>query len=133
MNQSDDETWVIAENEESFFRFNKLPEIANLIHLYPFRMGVAIPVVITPDVNRELLSIEMFIESFLENDGVLVASIMGKKEDFKEFVFYVKEGLDYKDIHETIKTAFPKYEIQMYVNKDPEWSLFKEIRDSIHD
>lgn len=73
--------------------------------------------------------VETFIENLLKADGILIAVITGK--NFKEFIIYVKEKLDYKKIHEDIKNAFQNYDIQMYVEKDQDWFFFNDTKANI--
>ena len=96
---------------------------------YPIRIGVAIPVDSLKDENSALYEIEDMLTEQLESNGLgiqaMAISGMDGKE-FKEFVFYTKEGVDFKTLHEDIQTAFPKYEIQFYAEKDSDWSVYRE-------
>ena len=127
MNNIESNTWVVAKNGDILMRFNKLPDEA--LTEFPFRMGIAIPVTITVETNVEMQKIEDMIESLIGANGALVAVVTSP--DFKEFVLYVKEGLDYKKIHEDIKSSSPNYDIQMYVEKDPNRTFFKDTKASI--
>jgi Family of unknown function (DUF695) len=96
---------------------------------YPIRIGVAIPVNSLTDENKALYDVEDILREQLESKGLgiqaMAVSGMGGQE-FKEFVFYAKESVDFKTLHEDVQAAFPKYEIQFYAKKDSDWSVYKE-------
>ena len=96
---------------------------------YPIRVGVAIPVLSLKVENQELYEVEDMLTEQLESKGLgfqaMAVSGMGG-QGFKEFVFYTKESVDFKTLHEDIQAAFPKYEIQFYAEKDSDWTVYKE-------
>ena len=96
---------------------------------YPIRVGVAIPVNSLKEENEALNAVEDMLTEQLESKdlGIQVMAVSGMGgQEFKEYVFYTKTSVDFKTLHENIQAAFPKYEIQFYAEKDPDWVLYKE-------
>ncbi len=96
---------------------------------YPIRVGVAIPTDSLQEENDTLNAVEDMLVERLETTELGVLAMVVSRLDgqqFKEFVFYTKENVDFKKLHEDIQSAFPKYEVQFYAENDPEWSLYKE-------
>ncbi len=96
---------------------------------YPIRVGVAIPVNSLKDENEALNAVEDLLTEKLESKdlGIQAMAVSGMGgQEFKEFVFYTKENVDFKTLHDDIQAAFPKYEIQFYAEKDPDWNVYKE-------
>jgi hypothetical protein len=96
---------------------------------YPIRVGVAVPVESIKDSNPTLEALEdMITERFNEDKSgvgcLIITSLDG--DQFKEFVFYTKENVDFKTLHEELQEAFPSLEVQFYAEKDPQWSVYKE-------
>ena len=96
---------------------------------YPVRVGVAIPVNSLKEENQTLYAVADWITEQLESQdlGIQAMAVSGMGgQEFKEFVFYTKENIDFKTLHDDIQAAFPKYEIQFYAEKDPDWNVYKE-------
>lgn len=96
---------------------------------YPIRIGVAIPVDSLKDENKALYEVEDMLTEQLESKGlgIQAMAVSGmESQEFKEFVFYTKDSVDFKTLHEDIQAAFPKYEIQFYAEKDSDWSVYKD-------
>ncbi len=128
------DTWTLAEagtkgQNYTLLRFNQGIKEAAGHPDYPVRVGVAVPVTSVQDSNAALDALEDAISEKLSKDesGVEVLTISSLDgNQFKEFVFYTKENVDFKTLHEDLEKAFPLLNIQFYAEKDPQWSVYKE-------
>lgn len=128
------ENWLVLEGVRdgenySIIRINDGIKEAAGHPEYPIRIGLAIPVDSLKDENMALYEVEDMLTEQLESKGlgIQVMAVSGMDgQEFKEFVFYTKESVDFKTLHEDIQAAFPKYEIQFYAEKDSNWSIYLE-------
>lgn len=133
------EKWTLFEIGEKGVDFSLLRINVGLLEAaghpsYPFRAGVAIPVNSFKDVGDTLYAIEDMFREKIEstNLGVEVMTITNlDAQQYVEFVFYITTSGDFEKVHEEVQVAFPDFTIQLAVNEDPDWSLYKEYTESL--
>lgn len=101
--------------------------------LYPFRIGIAIPLT-KPQENGLPIGEENLFFNQIEDE---IVAYFGKEQrgfvcaivttsGMKEYMTYSKTD-DIKNLIETLKLKFPGYDFQNYVEKDEHWDGYKEF------
>lgn len=102
--------------------------------LFPYRIGIAIPLK-HPQENglpiheeqQYFYQIEEEIYNLFQNNDEAFVCILITTSNFKEYVMYSKTNQKIKQKIHALKSKFPEYDFQHYVQKDKNWDMYKNI------
>jgi hypothetical protein len=101
---------------------------------YPYRIGIAIPLnnpnkdgLPSNDEMNILNSIEDLIDKELIQEGKTILTLIITTHSMREFVLYTNIPKVVKNKHSGLKNRVKTHEIQMIIENDPTWEVYKSF------
>ena len=130
--------WSILQGQDNekpiFVRRNDSAKQLSSNSEFDYRVGVAIPLLApnkfglpSNDEMESLNKIESELSIQLEKgkNSLLVLSIT--TNGMREFVFYTRDSRMIEKIINDVRNKFSSHEIQFYIEKDKDWSVYKQF------
>lgn len=101
---------------------------------FPYRIGFAFPL-LNPKINglptdsemNQLNEIEDLLDKRLVKKKSALLTLVITTVGMREFVFYSNQPDTIKKQIDSIKRSIMKHELQFYIEKDKNWSVYKEF------
>ncbi len=101
---------------------------------FMYRIGFAIPLLAPNETglpsNEEMATlnhIEDELSSQLEKEKISIQVLSLTTNGMREYVYYTKDLRIVEKVINDVRSKFPSYEIQFYVEEDKKWSVYREF------
>ena len=98
------------------------------------RVGFAVPLsspnpgsLPSAEENEALAAVEDIVIEEVLSRAVGFHALALTNGEMKEFVFYISEGVDIRQIHMAVRSRVPTYDIQCMAVRDRDWQSYKEF------